>query len=123
MPELDWAIDIIQSPSGSGAAFQPKLVPPAQPGAPLNAQPEDIVSWGNRTTETHQPWPTVGNTPGGDPVPLPATGNPPGFLCDPIPPDASSQPQFVVTGTVGAQINYCCRFHPTERGQILVVAF
>ena len=26
MPQLDWAIDIIPSPSGSGAAFQPKLV-------------------------------------------------------------------------------------------------
>ena len=121
MAQLDWAIDII--PSGTLAAFQPKLVPPAPPGAPLNAQIQDIVTWGNRTTETHQPWPTVGNTPNGAPVPEPASGNPPGYLCDPIPPDSSSQPQFVVPGTLaaGAVINYCCRFHPTERGSIVVV--
>jgi len=119
MPQLDWAIDII--PSGTGAAFRPKLVPPAKPGDPLKAQPLDIVSWGNRTTEQHQPWPTVGNAPNGPPVPVPASGNPPGFMCDPILPDQSSSPQFVVTGTAGTQINYCCRFHPDERGQILVV--
>jgi hypothetical protein len=123
MPQLDWAIDIIQSPSGTLAAFQPKLVPPAAPGAPLNAQAQDIVTWGNRTTETHQPWPTVNNAPDGAPVPVPPSGNPPGYLSDPIPPDSSSQPQFVVTGTVGAVINYCCRFHPTERGSIVVVTF
>ena len=45
--QLDWAIDIISS--GTQVAFQPKLVPPAAPGAPLNAQPQDIVTWGNRT--------------------------------------------------------------------------
>ena len=121
MAQLDWAIDIIPSPSGTGAAFRPKLVPPAHPGDPLKAQAGDIVTWGNRTTAAHQPWPTVGNAPDGAPVPPPATGHPPGYLCDPIPPDSSSQPQFVVTGAVGAQINYCCRFHPAERGQILVV--
>lgn len=121
MPQLDWAIDIIPSTSGSGAAFRPKLVPPANPGDPLKAQAGDIVSWGNRTTDTHQPWPTVGNAPNGPPVPVPVSGNPPGLLCDPIPPDQSSSPQFVVTSTAGAQINYCCRFHPSERGQILVV--
>jgi hypothetical protein len=63
----------------------------------------------------------VGNAPDGPPVPPPVLGNPPGYMSDPIPPDQSSSPQFVVTGTAGAQINYCCRFHPNERGQILVV--
>ena len=119
MAQLDWAIDII--PAGTLVAFQPKLVPPAAPGAPLNAQAQDIVTWGNRTQDTHQPWPTVGNTAGGAPVPVPPSGNPAGYLCDPIPPDSSSQPQFVVTGTVGTVINYCCRFHPTERGSIVIV--
>lgn len=117
MPELDWAIDII--PSGTGAAFRPKL-PNAKPGDPLYAQANDIVTWGNRTLDEHQPWPTVGNLPSGAPVPKPATGNPPGYLCDPIPPNDSSRPQFVVTGNVGDVFNYCCRNHPTERGQIIV---
>ncbi len=113
MPQLDWAIDIIASPSGSGAAFQPRL-PNAKPGDPLYAQVNDIVTWGNRTSDVHQPWPTVGNLPNGAPAPPPATG-----LCDPIPPNDSSRPQYVV----GDQIYYCCLNHPTEpmeRGQIIV---
>jgi hypothetical protein len=121
--QLDWAIDILPSPSGAGAVFRPKLVPPANPGDPLKAQPLDIVTWGNRTTETHQPWPTVGNLASGDPAQMPATGNPLGYLCDPIAPNDSSRPQFVVTGAAGTKINYCCRFHPTERGQIIIVTF
>ncbi len=117
---LDWAIDII--PSGAGAEFRPKLVPPAKPGDPLNAQVSDIVTWGNRTTEVHQPWPTVDNSPTGPPVPPPAQGNPAGYLCDPIPPNDSSRPLFVVPEqAVGSVINYCCRNHPTERGQIKIV--
>jgi len=119
MPQLDWAIDII--PYGPEAAFRPKLVPAANPGDPLKAQADDIVTWGNRTGDVHQPWPTVGNDASGPPVPQPATGNPPGYLCDPIPPNDSSRPQFVVAGNAGDQINYCCRNHPTERGQIIVV--
>ena len=55
MPQLDWAIDIIPSTSGTGAAFHPKLVPPAHPGDPLKAQIGYIVTWGNRTGDTHQP--------------------------------------------------------------------
>lgn len=113
MPQLDWAIDIITS--GTGAAFQPKL-PNSKPGDPLNAQEGDIVTWGNRTNDVHQPWPTVGNQPNGDPAPPPATG-----LCDPIAANDSSRPQFVVNRKPGEQINYCCRYHPTERGQIIVV--
>ena len=121
MPQLDWAIDIIHATSGTGAAFQPKLVPPAHAGDPLKAQIGDIVTWGNRTGDTHQPWPTVGNAPDGPPVPVPTSGNPPGFMCDPIPGNQSSTPQFVVPNAAGGQINYCCRFHPDERGQILIV--
>jgi len=124
MAQLDWAIDIVPVSTG-GAAFQPKLAPPVAPGAPLNAQLQDIVTWGNRTTETHQPWPTVDNSPTGDPVPVPAQGNPAGYMSDPIPPNSSSQPQFVVPAppttsppTTSGVIYYCCRFHPTERGQI-----
>ena len=114
MPQLDWNISII--PSGTEAAFQPNL-PGAKPGDPLNAQQSDIVSWGNRTEEKHQPWPTAGNLPNGGPAPPPATG-----LSDPIPPNDSSRPQFVVPGNPGDTIYYCCFYHPTERGQINVVS-
>jgi hypothetical protein len=106
MPQLDWSIDII--PSGTGAAFQPHL-PNAKPGDPLNAQANDIVTWGNRTSEVHQPWQTDANF---DP-----TGPP---LCAPIPPNDSSSPQYVVTGNPGDVIYYFCRNHPTERGKIIV---
>jgi hypothetical protein len=122
MPSLDWAIRIVPA-TGGGAAFQPR-VPNAKPGDPLKAQVGDIVTWGNATQETHQPWPTQGNTPNGAPL---ADNDPEAkkrYLSDPIPPEGSSSPQYVVIAPAsGSVINYCCKNHPTERGQIEIFVF
>jgi hypothetical protein len=124
-----WSVRIVPV-AGGGAAFQPWGVN-AGPGDPVKAQCGDIVTWGNATPDTHQPWPTVGNTPDGAPV---AT-NPPGsvlFFSQPIAGDASSTPQYVVPASIpgaggastslipGSVICYCCLNHPNERGQIVI---
>jgi hypothetical protein len=121
MAQLDWSISIVSA--GTVAAFQPNLAPAVPPGTPLNAQAGDIVSWGNRTGETHQPWPTQGNTPDGAPVVVQPGQKPSPYFCDPIPANSSSQPQYVVTGNTGTTIYYCCFFHPEERGAINVTTF
>jgi hypothetical protein len=121
---LDWSIHIVKVTGGS--AFQP-WVPNSHPGDPAKAQILDIVTWGNDTEEVHQPWPTENNTPNG----APAASNAPGsklFFSEPIPPGGSSTPQYVVpkalpSGTAlgaGSVIYYCCKNHPTERGQIVI---
>lgn len=119
MPQLDWSVQIVSTPEG-GAGFMPNLGPGSKVGDPLQAQVDDIVTWGNDTEDTHQPWPVQAD--GITPVPYPYTGLPANYLSDPIEKGGSSTPQFVVTGNVGDTIKYCCRFHPDERGQISVVA-
>jgi hypothetical protein len=128
---LSWSVRIVPT-AGGEAAFQPWGVD-ANPGDPVKAQVGDIVTWGNAAGGTHQPWPTVGNTPNGAPV----ASNPPGsplFFSEPIGPDGSSTPQYVVPTalpattpggastplTPGSVICYCCRNHNTERGQIVI---
>ena len=119
---LDWSIRIVSV--AGGAAFQSR-VPNAIPGE-LQAQIGDIVSWGNATTDTHQPWPTQGNTANGVPAAVP---DPVLFFSQPIAANASSTPQFVVPGALttppktlaaGSVIYYCCKNHPTERGKIVI---
>ena len=51
----DWTIKIIKS--GKGAAFVPDF-PGAQPGDPLQATQDDLVTWNNMTDDDHQPWQT-----------------------------------------------------------------
>jgi hypothetical protein len=122
---LDWSIRIV---SGAGGTVFESRVPNAVPGV-LQAQIGDIVTWGNATTETHQPWPTQGNTPTGGPA---SPADPVLFFSDPIAPNESSNPQFVVpdalttppsTLKAGSVLYYCCKNHPTsstERGQIVI---
>jgi hypothetical protein len=122
---LDWSIRIV---SGTGGTVFESRVPNAVPGV-LQAQIGDIVTWGNATTETHQPWPTQGNVPAGGPA---SPADPVLFFSDPIGPNASSNPQFVVPGALtappstlkaGSVLYYCCKNHPTsstERGQIVI---
>jgi hypothetical protein len=107
-------IMIVPSDEGAGASFDP---------SPLSAQQNDVVCWSNTTDETHQPWPLDSNG-----VPLPASSIPRGsanYLSDPIPPDRSSRPSYVVVPPTGNPptwtLNYYCATHPkraSERGQI-----
>ena len=120
MAQLDWSIRIVPTNAG-GAAFQPQLSPAVPPGTPLQAQPQDIVTWGNQTTEKHQ----IGVANPGQPIADPSQA---AFISEVMPPGGSSAPQYVVpAGTaVGVVIHYCCLLHPTdptEQGQIVVTTF
>jgi hypothetical protein len=122
--QLDWSVQI--NVSGTGAVFQPNL-PNAQAGATLQAQVGDIVSWGNNTSLTHQPCPTINNDPTGQPNTA-VTG--PAKMSDPIAPNNSSTPQYVVDPAAlnlpvadGTVIYYCCANHPNERGSITIATF
>ena len=124
MPANEWSVRIV-SAGTVGAAFEPR-VPGGTPGSQLLAQAGDVVTWGNATDETHQPWPLDANG-----HPLPAANPPsatPGYMSDPIVAQGSSQPRYVIAvgETVGAVIDYCCLTHfnvpgrPPERGSIKV---
>src|SRR3954466_168885 len=123
----DWSIRIVPNPqaiAGQPALLVVDLVG-AKPGAPLQTQEDDLVSWNNETNSAWQPWPTDANYNA-----LPANqvsmedGN---YLSDPIPGNLSSTPAYdVVMPTSGSIIYYCLKDangNPTQvRGQILVTA-
>jgi plastocyanin len=102
-PGLDWSIRIVAVSPGL-AGFKPDVLG-AQVGDSLQAQQFDIVTWGNTTSDTHQPIRTDNGQP----------------LCDPIAGGASSRPQFVVQGEIGHTITYTCALHQGEEGSIRIV--
>jgi len=119
----DWSIKIVPAASGGGAAFQPDLQGYG-PGDALPAQQDDLVTWGNWTDDTHQPWPTDANY-----NPLPETQVLPrgsaNYLSDPIPPGESSRPSYDVALPTSKPnswtVYYFCKLHPdveSERGTI-----
>lgn len=125
----DWSIKIVPSQSGSGAAFQPDLQG-YNPGDPLPAQQDDLVSWNNTTDDEHQPWPTDSNyNPLSEADVLPRGG--PNYLSDPIPGGDSSRPAYNVTQPSSTPapdtwiVYYYCKLHPdieSERGTIAAIA-
>lgn len=112
MAGQDWSITISSSKGITTFKANPQL-----------AENTDLISWNNRTNQTHQPWPL--STTSDEPLPAAevsaALGN---YLSDPIPPWTSSQPAYVCTAptTGSTSIPYCCKFHPSERGEIKVYA-
>jgi plastocyanin len=106
---FDWSIKI-EGASGANAQFVPQG---GAPGSPLNVKVNDIVSWGNNTPETHQPWPTDSSY---NLQPAPPNPN----LSDPIFAQQSSSPAWVVVGT--GTVYYRCKTHPnrSELGQIVI---
>lgn len=116
MPANEWNVRIIST--ATGPAFEPR-VPGGTPGGQLLAQAGDIVTWGNATNATQQPWPLDAN---GNLVPA---ANPesatPGYMSDPIPANSSSTPQYVIGAlAVGTVINYCLRQDQNVRGSIKI---
>ena len=119
----DWSIKIVPAASGSGAAFQPDLNG-FEPGDPLPAQQDDLVTWANMTKETHQPWPTDSSyQPLSEAQVLPRGSV--NYLSDPIPPKESSRPSYDVSQPSSKPnawtVYYFCKLHPdieTERGTI-----
>jgi plastocyanin len=116
----DWSIKIV-SERGT-VAFQPNLKG-AKPGDPLRAQQDDLVTWNNTTSDTHQPWPLDANGQPMQDVPRDS----PNYLSDPILAGSSSRPQYDAAAPSSPPpqqwtVNYCCKDHPSERGSIIVIA-
>lgn len=123
----DWSIKIVELDSGE-TVFVPDLAG-AQPGDPLHAWQDDLVSWNNTTDKKHQPWPTDSSY-----KPLPkskVTRDSPNYMSDVIFPGTSSTPAYDVQGPPQTDppsktppqtwnIYYCCKKHPTEQGFIIV---
>lgn len=94
------------------------------------AQVGDIVTWGNATSDQHQPWPTEGNVEGAGPA---TTPDPVLFFSGSIEAGLSSSPQWVVPKALSPTkavppvavplppvIYYCCKNHPKEQGKIVI---
>jgi hypothetical protein len=115
----DWSIKIVPAEKPTKdvpAAFVPDLRG-AQPGTPLTAQVDDIITWNNTTNHDHWPWPVDAD---GNPLPdnqvSTAKGN---YLSDRIRAGMPSSPSFDVPMQT-APINYCCKLHPKMLGQIII---
>ena len=113
MAGQDWSISIV--PQGDTFVFQPQQ---------QNAENSDMISWNNRTNETHQPWPADANW-----EPLPEDQVTKGkagctYLSDPIDAWESSSPAYVCAAPLkgSTTIYYVCRFHQNEHGTIVVSA-
>lgn len=124
----DWSIKIVPSTTGEGAAFLPDLKG-KQPGDPLEAMADDLVTWNNTTKDDHQPWPadsTYTALPN-DEV-LPRGG--PNYLSDIVPAGGSSRPSYDVAQPSAEPkqwtVYYICALHPdvkSERGTIIGNAY
>lgn len=118
----DWSIKIVNAKDG--AAFQPDLKG-YDPGDPLPAQQDDLVTWNNRTKEAHWPWQT-------DSAYCPLSeewvkGHSTLYLSDAIPAGRSSRPSYNAAQPEGKPpswtIYYYCKLHPdreSERGTMQV---
>jgi plastocyanin len=102
MPSFDFSIKIVGQ-AGQAAQFVPQG---GQPGGTLTVKKNDIVSWGNDTTEAHQPWPTDAQH---NLLPVP----PAPMLTNEIPAQQSSSQGWVVTGNAGT-LYYRCKTHPNR---------
>ena len=114
----DWSIKIVPVTGKPGvfATFTPDI-DKSKPGQPLKVVQGDLVSWNNTTDTEHWPWPVASAT--APPVDPPPGGN---TLVGNIQPHTPSS-AYNVVATVGTTIFYCCKWHPEERGQMVVVEF
>jgi hypothetical protein len=117
----DWSIKIVPTTSqiaGILAEFVPN-VNGAKPGDSLKVEQGDLISWNDTSnTEAHWPWLCANDT-------YKVQDPPPGgvyLTTDPIQPRHSS-PFFNVIQPQGTILYYCCRYHPQERGRVVVVGF
>jgi len=101
MAEQAWSIKIVPG-TGGNAQFDPDVFG-IDPGQPLKAQTDDVVSWDNQTNNLHQI--TIGGSP----------------ITEIIPPWDSSTPGYVIQQTAPATIVYGCSKHSGESGTIDVV--
>ena len=108
---FDFSIKITGA-EGQAAQFVPQG---GSAGSALQVRVGDIVSWGNTTTEAHQPWPTDSqhNLLQVPPAPM---------LTNAIPAQQGSNPAWVVAGSPGT-VFYRCKTHPNrnEFGTITII--
>lgn len=97
-----WSIMINQNPDGT-VSFKPDVAG-AQAGQPLGVQPNDLVTWNNRT---NQPLTLQSISPAGV------------YLTDPIPAGQVSSPAYAVGGTAGT-VTYSC-VNPSKQQHSIVV--
>jgi hypothetical protein len=99
-----WNIKIDQNADGT-VTFQPD-VPGAQPGQPLGVQPNDTVTWNNRTNQT---------------LTLQVISPTGLFLTDPIPAGQVSDPIFSASTISNATtVTYSC-VNPAQQQHSIVV--
>lgn len=114
MAGFDWSIMIVSS--GGSVQFQPD-VPNSKPGDPLQAGNGDLISWNNRTGTNHWPWAIDPST--GQPFTSAEAAKKANlYLSDEVEKWQSSEPAFPTTAD--GTINYICKLHPAEKGQIIV---
>jgi hypothetical protein len=107
-----WSVNIIAGANpGDPATFVAQNQPTA-PAGTIYADPGDVISWNNTTTEDHQPVqinviPPLGTLPLGT-LMWPAVT--PGHQTD----------AYVVSGNPGATISYTCLLHSSEQGTIVI---
>ena len=110
MSGQDWSIKIVPAATGSLSEFTPN---------PQQAQNADLVSWNNRTGESHWPWPADSSFTPMSEEDAKKTEN---WLSTEIPPWESSIPAYVcpdfLPGTTQKTLYYVCRLHPEEHGTI-----
>jgi hypothetical protein len=125
----DWSMKIVAG-DGPVATFVADR-PDVEPGAPLPAGKDDLVTWNNMTEDTHQPWPA---NPDFTPLPVSSvTRESKYYLSDPILPGGSSRPSWKVPDTAPppgtkaypppgnvCTLFYCCLLHPKEQGRIII---
>jgi hypothetical protein len=102
-----WSVDIV---AGANPGDPATFVTRNQPAAPVGttyADPTDIVSWNNTTTQDHQPVQVNLSPPLGTVVWPPVT---PGHQTD----------AYVVSGNSGTTISYTCLLHSSEQGTIVI---
>jgi hypothetical protein len=102
-----WSVDIV---AGTNPGDPATFVAQNQPAAPVGtiyADPGDIVSWNNKTTQDHQP--------------VQVNLNPPlGTLVWPAITPRHQTSAYVVGENPGTTITYNCLLHPSETGTIVV---
>lgn len=120
MAGQDWSIMIVTS--GGSTQFQPDI-PNSKPGDPLQAENADLISWNNRTGENHWPWAIDPTT--GEPFTSAAAAQDAGlYLSDEVEKWQSSSPAYVTAAPASGSttIDYICKLHDDEAGQIIVTA-
>ena len=97
-----WSIMINQNKDGT-VSFQPDVAG-AQPSQPLGVQPNDLVTWNNRTNQSLT---LQSISPAGT------------YLTDPIPAGQVSSPAYAVGGKAGT-LTYSC-VNPSQLQHSIVV--